>query len=87
VAGCAITAGTAQSSSVRPPSSITRRASVRVGQCLIPVGLLANAKAAVPLIAAMGSVWMTSRTPRRYLLNWTRNFMAASFIRASQMRA
>jgi hypothetical protein len=80
VTGCAIADGTVQSSNVRPPSSITRRASVRGGQRLVPVGLRANAKAAAPSAAAIGRVPMTSRTPRRYLLNWTRNFMAATFM-------
>jgi hypothetical protein len=78
VTGCALAAGIVQSISVRPPSSIKRRASVRGGQRLFPVRLWTNAKAAAQSVAAMGSVAMTSGTPRRYFLNCTRNFITAS---------
>ena len=78
--------GTTQSSSVRPLSSMTRRASVRGGQCLVPARLLANVIAAAPSIVDKDSVRMTSGTPRRNLLNWTRNVTAASSVQSFSNR-
>ena len=79
--------GTTQSSSVRPLSSRTRRAFVRAGQCLVPARLLANAKAAAPSIVDKDSVRITSGTPRRNLLNWTRNVTAASSLQSFSNRS
>ena len=87
VSGCGGATGTVQSSSVRPPSSITRRASVRAGQCLVPARLLANARAAAPSIVDKDSVRMISGTPRRNLFNWIRNVTAASSVQSFSNRS
>jgi len=50
--GCAVATGTTQLMSVRPPSSKTRRASVRVGQDAVPTRLFACARAADSSVAA-----------------------------------